>query len=77
MLDPDGSRHARRKCAVIVIVAHIAGKTNKTTAFWAMWFFRMRLGHAIVYLTGIPCIRTLPFNLGYVAVLAIIWQVIK
>ena len=42
-----------------------------------MWFFRMRLGHAIVYLTGIPCIRTLPFNLGYVAVLAIIWQVIK
>ncbi len=63
--------------AAIVIVAHLAGKTNETTAFWAVWFFWMRLGHAIVYLTGIPYLRTLLFTLGYVAVLAIFWQVIK
>ena len=63
--------------AAIVSVAHLAGKTNETTAFWAVWFFWMRLGHAIVYLTGIPYLRTLLFTLGYVAVLAIFWQVIK
>jgi uncharacterized MAPEG superfamily protein len=63
--------------AAIVIVAHLTGKANGMTAFWAAWFFWMRLAHAVVYLTAIPYVRTLAFTLGYVAVVGIFWEVIK
>lgn len=63
--------------AALVIVAHIAGKANAMTAFWAMFFFWMRLVHAIVYLLAIPYLRTLVFTLGFVAVAGIFWEVIK
>ena len=63
--------------AALVIVAHIAGKANGWTAFWAMSFFWLRLAHAIVYLLGIPYLRTLLFTLGYVAVLGIFWELVK
>jgi len=63
--------------AAIVIVAHIAGKANAMTAFWAALFFWMRLAHALVYLAGIPYIRTLVFTAGWVAVIGIFWEVIK
>src|SRR5947207_1574501 len=36
--------------AALVIVAHIAGKANAMTAFWATSFFWLRLAHAVVYL---------------------------
>ena len=63
--------------AAIVIVAHLTGKADGMTAFWAAWFFWMRLAHAVVYLTAIPYVRTLAFTLGYVAVVGIFWEVIK
>jgi uncharacterized MAPEG superfamily protein len=63
--------------AAVVIVAHLAGKANAMTAFWAAWFFWMRLAHALVYLTGIPYIRTLVFTAGYVGVIGIFWEVIR
>jgi len=55
----------------------VTGKANAMTAFWAMWFFRMRFAHAAVYLIAIPYIRTLVFTLGYVAVAGISWELIK
>jgi uncharacterized MAPEG superfamily protein len=63
--------------AALVIVAHLAGKANAMTAFWATCFFWIRLAHAIVYLLGIPLVRTILFTLGYVAVLGIFWEIIK
>lgn len=63
--------------AAVVVVAHLTGKANAMTAFWAAWFFWMRLAHALVYLTGIPYIRTLVFTAGYVAVMGIFWEVIR
>ena len=63
--------------AAIVLVAHLAGKANAMTAFWAAWFFWMRLVHAGVYLAGVPYVRTLVFTLGYVGVAGIFWEVIK
>jgi len=63
--------------AALVIVAHLAGKANAMTAFWAMCYFWLRLVHAIVYLLGIPLIRTIIFTLGYVAIAGIFWEVIK
>jgi len=63
--------------AALVIIAQITGKANAMTAFWAMFFFWMRLVHAIVYLLAIPYIRTLVFALGFVAVGGMFWEVIK
>jgi uncharacterized MAPEG superfamily protein len=63
--------------AALVIAVHLAGKADATTAFWTMAFFWLRLAHAVVYLFGIPYVRTLIFTLGYVAVIAIFWQLIK
>ncbi len=63
--------------AALVIVAHVAGKANAMTAFWAACFFWLRLAHAVVYLLGIPYVRTLVFTLGFVAVVGIFWEVIK
>ena len=63
--------------AALVIAVHLAGKANAMTAFWAMAFFWLRLAHAVVYLLGIPYVRTVVFTLGYVAVVGIFLELIK
>ena len=63
--------------AALVIVVHLAGKADAMTAFWAMAFFWLRVAHAIVYLLGLPYLRTLIFTLGYVAVIGLFWELIK
>src|ERR1700730_3410138 len=63
--------------AALVLVAHVAGKADAMTAFWAMCFFCLRLAHAAVYLLGVPYVRTLIFTLGFVCVAGIFWEVIK
>ena len=63
--------------AALVIVAHLAGKANAMTAFWAASFFWLRVAHAVVYLAGIPYVRTLIFTLGFVSVAGLFWEVIK
>ncbi|MGA2795299.1 MAG: MAPEG family protein [Roseiarcus sp.] len=63
--------------AALVIIAHVAGKADAMTAFWAMSFFWLRLAHAVVYWLAIPYLRTLLFTLGFVAVVGIFWEVIK
>jgi len=63
--------------AAIVLLAHVSGKANDMTAFWAAWFFWMRLAHALVYLAGIAYIRTIVFTLGYLAVVGIFWEVVR
>ena len=60
-----------------VIAVHLGGKANAVTAFWAMSYFWLRLAHAVVYLLGIPYVRTLIFTLGYVAVVGTFWELIK
>jgi len=62
--------------AALVIVAHLAGKSGAWTGFWAMAYFWLRLVHAVVYLIGLPYIRTLIFTLGYVCLIGIFWAVI-
>lgn len=62
--------------AALVLVAHLAGKANGVTAFCAAAFFWLRLAHAVVYLLGIPYVRTVLFTLGFFAVTGIFWQVV-
>src|SRR4030088_2203897 len=63
--------------AALVIVVHLAGKANAMTAFWAASYFWGRLAHAVVYLLGIPLVRTVLFTLGYVAIAGIFWELSK
>lgn len=44
--------------AVLVLVAHVAGKANAMTALGAQLFFWGRLAYAFVYLAGVPWLRT-------------------
>src|SRR5712675_1846815 len=57
--------------AALVIVAQLTGKANDMTAFWAMCFFWLRVGHAAVYLFAVPYVRTLIFTLGFISVFGI------
>jgi len=63
--------------AALVVIAHLAGKANGMTAFWAACFFWTRVAHAVVYLMGVPYIRTIVFTLGFVAIGGIFWEVIR
>ena len=63
--------------AALVIVAQIAGKTNATTAFLAMSFFWLRLGHAVIYWAAIPYLRTILFTLGFLCEIGIFWELIR
>ena len=63
--------------AALVLVAHIAGKSDGITAFWTASFFWLRLAHAVLYWLAVPYARTIVFTLGYVAVLGLFWDVVK
>jgi uncharacterized MAPEG superfamily protein len=63
--------------AALVLVAHVSGKADAMTAFWATSFFWLRLAHAVVYLLAVPYVRTVIFTLGFVAVAGIFWEAIK
>ena len=62
--------------AALVIVAHLTGKADAMTAFWATAYFWLRVTHAVVYLAAIPYVRTVVFTLGFVCVAGIFWEVI-
>ena len=62
--------------AVLVIVAHLTGKANAMTAFWAACFFWLRLAHAGRLLARRSYVRTLIFTLGFVAIVGMFWEVI-
>jgi len=63
--------------AALVLVAHVGGKESAMTAFWAMSFFWLRLAHAVIYLLGVPFLRTLLFTLGFVAICGLAWAVLS
>lgn len=55
--------------AVVVIVVHLAGKANDTTALWSQIFVIARIAHAVVYIAGITVIRTAIFLLSIFAMI--------
>jgi uncharacterized MAPEG superfamily protein len=63
--------------ACLVLVAHVAGKANATTALGAQIFFIARVAHAGIYIAGIPYLRTAAFTVGSVAELMILVQIFK
>ena len=52
--------------ASLVLIAAVAGKANATTAMGAMIFFWARVAYAIIYLIGIPWLRTVAWFVSVV-----------
>jgi uncharacterized MAPEG superfamily protein len=59
--------------SALVLIAAAAGKANATTAMGAMIFFWARLAYALIYLIGIPWLRTLAWLIGVIGMAMIAW----
>jgi len=62
--------------AALVLVAHVAGLANETTALGATIFFWARLAHAVVFIAGIPWVRTLAFVVSLVGEAIILLRIL-
>ncbi|GAB4570043.1 MAG: MAPEG family protein [Haliangiales bacterium] len=60
--------------AILVLVAHVSGAANETTALGARIFFWARVAHAAVYIIGVPYLRTLVFFAGVAGEVIILTQ---
>jgi uncharacterized MAPEG superfamily protein len=58
--------------AALVLIAAVAGKANGTTAMGAMIFFWARVAYAIIYLIGIPWLRTLAWFVSVIGMAMIV-----
>ncbi len=63
--------------ACLVLVAHLGGKANATTAFASQLFLVARIAYTLVYMAGIPLLRTLLFSAGVLAQLMILLQILR
>ncbi len=62
--------------AALVLIAAVAGKANATTAMGATLFFWARLVYALVYLLGIPWLRTAIWAVSVIGMGMIAWVLI-
>lgn len=62
--------------AALVLIAHAAGVSNAVTAAACLVYFWARVVHAIAYTAAIPWVRTLAFVAGFLAQVAIAWQLL-
>jgi len=58
----------------LVVVAVLSNKTNSTTLLGAQLFFWARLAYALVYLAGIPWLRTLTWLVSVIGLILIFLQ---
>ena len=62
--------------AALMLVAVVAGRTNATTLLGAQIFLYARLAYAVVYLIGIPWLRTATWGVSVVGLAMIFLQLI-
>ena len=62
--------------AVLVVVAFITQKTNNTTLLGAQLFVWARLAYAVIYLVGIPWLRTGVWAVSVVGLILIFLQLV-
>ena len=63
--------------AALVLITAISGKANATTAMGAMIFFWARLAYAVIYLIGIPWLRTLAWFVSVIGMVMIAWALLR
>jgi uncharacterized MAPEG superfamily protein len=57
--------------AILVLVVHVSGRSNDTSATGALIFIGARVAHAIIYAAGITVVRTLAWLVGVVGMLMV------
>ncbi|MBB3064965.1 MAPEG family protein [Limibacillus halophilus] len=62
--------------ATLVLIAHVSGTADETTAAASVVYFLARLAHYPAYVSNIPFTRTISFAVGCVALLVIFLQVV-
>lgn len=60
----------------LVLMAQVAGKTNAATLLGAELFFWGRLAHWLIYLAGIPWLRTLAWLVSVIGLILIFRQLV-
>jgi uncharacterized MAPEG superfamily protein len=60
----------------LVLVAHIAGRANPMTLLGAQLFFWARLVYAVVYVAGVPWVRTAVWAVSAVGLILIFLQLL-
>ncbi len=63
--------------AALVLAAVVSSKTNSTTLLGAQLFFWARVAYAIVYLIGIPWLRTGVWLVSVIGLLLIFLQLVQ
>ena len=61
----------------LVLITAISGKANAATAMGAMIFFWARLAYAVIYLIGIPWLRTLAWFVSVIGMAMIAWVLLQ
>lgn len=62
--------------AALVLVAHAAGRENAMTALGANIFIWARTAYAVIYLAGVPWLRTAAWGAAFAGLALIFLQVI-
>jgi uncharacterized MAPEG superfamily protein len=62
--------------ATLVLVAVVTGKTNEATLVGAQMFFYSRVLYALVYLIGIPWLRTLVWGVSMAGLIVMFVQLV-
>jgi len=62
--------------AILVFAARLANVGNAMTLLGAQLFFFGRVAHAIIYIAGIPWLRTAAWLVSVIGLLLIFWQLV-
>jgi uncharacterized MAPEG superfamily protein len=62
--------------AALVLIATVAGKTNSSTLLGAQLFFWARLAYAVIYLAGVPYLRTAAWLVSVIGLVMIFLQLL-
>lgn len=60
--------------AAVILVAHIAGKADETTAIASIVLVSLRILHGIFYVLGIGPVRSLSYAGALTAMIVIVWH---
>jgi uncharacterized MAPEG superfamily protein len=60
----------------VIGIAYITGAANGVTLIAGIVLLLARVLHAIVYITGIPYLRTAVFAVAQIAMLVYVWQIV-
>lgn len=60
----------------LILIAAVAGKTNATTLLGAQLFIWARLAYAIIYVIGIPVLRTGAWFIAVIGMALIFFQLV-